>query len=106
MFFAFFRSHFVQTTGREIFALPDLARADEGPVFDAIELAPVAQIDAEGACEPFECLEDMPDKLRASASWSIYGHTPGEGVQCIGDFQTREQALEVLRRLMGDLRPL
>ena len=93
-------------SGREFFALPERARANAGMVFDAIELAPVAQIDVDGTCEVFEYLEDMPEELRTSAFWSIYGHTPGEGVECIGDFTTREHALEVLRRLLGDLRGL
>jgi hypothetical protein len=92
-------------TGREFFALPVRTRSDGGRVFDAIELAPVAQIDAEGTCEVYECLEDIDVELRGSAFWSVYGHTPREGVQCLGDFETREHALEALRRLLGDLRP-
>jgi hypothetical protein len=91
--------------GREHFALPARARTDGGPMFDAIELAPVAVIDSDGTCEAFENLEDVPDELRDSVCWSIYGHTPGEGVQCLSDFTTRDDALEALRRLLGDLRP-
>jgi hypothetical protein len=93
-------------SGRECFALPESMRTDAGPVFDTIELAPVARIDADGTCEPYESLDDMPEDLRHSAFWSLFGHTPGEGAQCIGDYSTREHALEVLRRLFGDLRPL
>jgi hypothetical protein len=92
--------------GREFFALPERTRTDGGPVFDAIELAPVAQIDPEGTCEAFESLSDVPEELRGSVFWSFYGHTPGEGVQCLGDFTTRDHALEALRRLFGDLVPL
>jgi hypothetical protein len=91
-------------TGREFFALAERVRSDGGPLFDSIELAPVAQIDAEGTCEAFESLDDVPDELRGSVFWSIYGHTPGEGVQCIGDFTTPGEALEVLERLFGDLK--
>ena len=96
----------LEVTGREFFALPEFSRSDGGLVFDAIELAPVAQIDSEGTCEAFESLDDVPDELRSSVFWSIYGHTPGEGVQCIGDFKTPAHALEVLRRLFGDMKPL
>ncbi|HZW05427.1 MAG TPA: hypothetical protein VFF58_00835 [Candidatus Nitrosotalea sp.] len=95
-----------EVTGREFFALPDRARSDGGPVFDSIELAPVAQIDAEGTCEAFESLDEVPEELRGSVFWSIYGHTSGEGVQCIGDFTTATHALEVVTRLFGDLKPL
>jgi hypothetical protein len=24
--------------------------------------------------------------------WSLYGHIPGQGLECIGDFKTREHA--------------
>ena len=93
------------TARREHFALSDRVRTDGGVLFDAIELSPVATIDADGTCEAFESVEDMPEELRESAFWSIYGRTPGEGVQCIGDFTAREDALELLRRLLGDLKP-
>lgn len=94
-------------TGREIFTLPEgRARADGGPIFDTIEIAPVATVDTDGTCEAFESLDDIPEELRGSVFWSLYGHTPGEGVQCIGDFRSSEDALEVLVRLFGDLAPL
>ncbi len=92
--------------GREHFALPARVRTDGGPLFDAIELAPVAVIDSDGTCEAFEELEDVPEELRETVFWSIYGHTLGEGVQCLSDFITRDGALEALRRLLGDLRQL
>ena len=85
--------------------MPPRTRSDSGPLYDAIELAPVLSIDADGTCEAFESLEDIPEEQRALAFWSIYGHTPGEGVECIGDFRSRTAALDVLRRLLGDLRP-
>jgi hypothetical protein len=31
--------------------------------------------------------------------WSLYGHIPGRGVDCIGDFQTRALAEEMLARI-------
>ena len=33
--------------------------------------------------------------------WSLYGHIPGEGVECIGDFKTRSFAEEVYTRITG-----
>jgi hypothetical protein len=100
------RAQTIDGTGREYFVLPERVRTDLGPVFDTLELAPVAQVDSDGACEPFETVDDIPEELRDSAFWSIYGHTPGEGVQCLGDFTTRADAIEVLMRLLGDLRQL
>lgn len=33
--------------------------------------------------------------------WSLFGHIPGQGLDCIGDFDTREQAEEVFARITG-----
>jgi hypothetical protein len=33
--------------------------------------------------------------------WSLYGHIPNQGVECIGDFKTRRRAEEVLQRITG-----
>ena len=33
--------------------------------------------------------------------WSIYGHIPGQGLECIGDFKTRPAAEEVLQCIEG-----
>jgi hypothetical protein len=41
-------------------------------------------------CEPYE-----------AHFWTLYGHIPGEGVQAIGDFDTREHAEEVFTRITG-----
>jgi hypothetical protein len=41
-------------------------------------------------CEPFE-----------ADFWTVYGHIPGEGVQAIGDFDTRDHAEEVFARITG-----
>jgi hypothetical protein len=35
--------------------------------------------------------------------WSLFGHIPGQGVDCIGDFSTREHAEEVFARITGRL---
>ena len=33
--------------------------------------------------------------------WSLFGHIPGRGLDCIGDFATREHAEEILARITG-----
>ena len=33
--------------------------------------------------------------------WSLFGHIPGEGLDCIGDFETRELAEEIYARITG-----
>jgi hypothetical protein len=33
--------------------------------------------------------------------WSLFGHIPGQGIDCIGDFATREHAEEVFARITG-----
>lgn len=87
----------------ETFDLPPRVRFDGGPVFDAIELAPVVVVDSNGAQELLDVLDKVPADLLKTVCWSIFGHTPGEGVQCIGDFPTRDEALEVATRLFGTL---
>ena len=43
--------------------------------------------------------EQVPDD--EARFWSLYGHIPGQGVDCIGDFKTREHAEEVYARITG-----
>jgi hypothetical protein len=33
--------------------------------------------------------------------WSLFGHIPGQGLDCIGDFKTREHAEEIYARIIG-----
>jgi hypothetical protein len=33
--------------------------------------------------------------------WSLYGHIPGQGLACIGDFRTRRYAEETYARITG-----
>jgi hypothetical protein len=33
--------------------------------------------------------------------WSLFGHIPGQGLDCIGDFATRDHAEEVFARITG-----
>lgn len=33
--------------------------------------------------------------------WSLYGHIPGQGAECIGDFKSEADAREILARILG-----
>ena len=43
--------------------------------------------------------EQVPDDQ--AEFWSLYGHIPGQGVDAIGDFSTREHAEEIFARITG-----
>ena len=43
--------------------------------------------------------EQVPDD--EAQFWSLYGHIPGQGLDCIGDFKTRQHAEEVFARITG-----
>jgi hypothetical protein len=80
-------------------ACPPPAEARDLPIrFDDYEIQPSRRyFDADEPdktfvepCEPFE-----------ADFWTVYGHIPGEGVQAIGDFDTRQHAEEVYARITG-----
>ena len=74
---------------------PDLCLPTQ---FDDYEIAPCRRLREDGervrfyyeSCEPHEA--DV---------WTLYGHIPGQGVQAIGDFDTREHAEEAFARITG-----
>jgi hypothetical protein len=43
--------------------------------------------------------EQVPDDR--AEFWSLFGHIPGQGLDCIGDFATRQHAEEVFARITG-----
>lgn len=63
--------------------------------FDAYEIHGVREY---GEGDDASC-EQVPDE--PAEFWSLYGHIPGQGVDCIGDFATREHAEEVFARITG-----
>ena len=63
--------------------------------FDAYEVHGVREFD-DGAGK---YCEQVPDD--EAESWSLYGHIAGQGLECIGDFKTRELAEEVYARITG-----
>lgn len=76
-------------------ALPRPAPAGELPVpYDAYEIHGVAFADTERSV--YEPVEDAEAEM-----WTLYGHVPGQGVEAIGDFRTRECAEEVFARITG-----
>lgn len=91
--------------GHEIFGMPSRWPSKDGLVFDAIELAPMLEIDDEGTVEQVWSLVELSEAERERVTWSIFGHMPGRGLECIGDFESRDLALDVIRMLLGDLRP-
>ena len=43
--------------------------------------------------------EQVPDD--EAKYWSLFGHIPGQGLECIGDFKTRQLAEEIQARITG-----
>ena len=51
----------------------------------------------ESECDQGKFCEPVSDDQ--AEFWSLYGHTPGRGLDCIGDFKTREHAEEIYARI-------
>jgi hypothetical protein len=84
--------------GAAIASSPSLSRpGDVGlPVrFDDYEIHGVRELDDGNG----RYCEQVPDDQ--AESWSLFGHVPGQGLDCIGDFETREHAEEVFARITG-----
>jgi len=62
--------------------------------YDAYEIHGVVAVNAQDMI--YEPVEDTEAEL-----WTLYGHVPGQGVEAIGDFRTREHAEEVFARITG-----
>jgi len=43
--------------------------------------------------------EQVPDA--EAEFWSLFGHIPGQGLEGIGDFKTRQHAEEIYARITG-----
>lgn len=65
------------------------------PKYDDYEIHGVREY-GRGKSRYYEQVPDAKAKF-----WSLYGHIPGQGVDCIGDFKTREHAEEVYARITG-----
>ena len=84
--------------GRNTASQPPHQRT-EGPVrFDDYEIQPCRRyIDMD---EPRVSFVEPCEPSEADF-WTLYGHVPGEGVQAVGDFDSREHAEEVFARITG-----
>ncbi len=63
--------------------------------FDAYEIHGVTEYKESGN----KWCEQVPD--HQASFWSLYGHVKGEGLFCIDDFKTREDAEEIFTRITG-----
>jgi hypothetical protein len=63
--------------------------------FDAYEISGVREY---GKGKRRHCEQVTDDEAQF---WSLYGHIPGEGLECIGDFTTRQHAEEIYARITG-----
>lgn len=63
--------------------------------FDAYEIHGVREYGRGKSCY----CEQVADS--EAEFFSLYGHIPGQGIECIGDFKTRQLAEEVYARITG-----
>lgn len=77
------------------------------PQFDNYEIRPVVALDEDNCVIPLRLLHSVPVVSREPAGcedteiacWSIYGHLPGGGVECVADCPTEEFAQHVSEAL-------
>lgn len=76
--------------------------------YDAYEISKVhaftGNSEAGDWVERCECSQDdggCPSPSECRTFWSLYGHIPGEGAECIGDFETEEGARSILERILA-----
>jgi hypothetical protein len=84
-----------------IFKLPQYDPAAPR-AFDALEVHTVIEeTDPEGGtfCESLPSNTEIPEGARLV--FSLYGHTPGAGLECIGDFSSFDAACDFATRLGG-----
>ena len=67
--------------------------------FDGYEIAPCLR--HEEPDSPGRFYNEACEAAEADV-WSLYGRIPGQGVEAIGDFDTREHAEEVYARITGE----
>lgn len=58
--------------------------------FDELEVHPCRTIKEEGIPKKLECVEQCEPS--EAEFWSVYTHLVGGGLDCIGDFDTKEEA--------------
>ncbi len=84
--------------------LPPRTRSDDGPIFDALELAPLSPPDPLGVVVSLTSTDELDGVHREQPRWGLFAHIAGSGCEWICDFESADLALDALRRLLGDLR--
>jgi hypothetical protein len=84
-------------TGRKV-PKPEWQSTTEIIRFDDYEIHGVREYHGAPFGQGTYC-EQVPDD--EAQFWSLYGHIPGQGLECIGDFKTRVHAEEVYARITG-----
>jgi hypothetical protein len=72
------------------------------PNYDAYEIHPCCAIEPPDGCEKepdMEYVETCDEDHPNIVCWSLYGHLPGTGIQCIGDYATRGEAEHMWSKL-------
>ena len=65
--------------------------------YDAFEMHPVAQrIEGVDACEDGPIMEVCEENDPEFHCWSVYGHVPGQGIECIADWKDKKIAEDML----------
>ena len=67
-------------------------------VYDNYEISPCRRYEEPGSPGKFYFEVCEPEYADV---WTLYGHIDGEGVQAIGDFATRQAAVQVYSRITG-----
>ena len=69
--------------------------------FDAYEISPVIE-DENGTAEPVN-LDEFEASLKGVNAdrhfWSLYGHLPEGGVECVGDYTCYRHAADIYERI-------
>jgi hypothetical protein len=75
--------------------MPTSLRRELPTRFDSYEIHGVKEYEESGNkwCEQVSDIE--------ADFWSLYGHIPGQGLDCIGDFKTRKHAEDIYARITG-----
>ncbi len=65
--------------------------------YDGLELAPVAETADKRGGKYCERVDDP----QAAQFWSVYGHLSGQGVECLEDFPTEQEAVDFAEQLLS-----
>ena len=65
--------------------------------YDGLELAPVAEYEDKDGVKYCERVDDPSD----AQFWSVYGHLPEGGVQCLEDYDTEQEASAFAEQLLS-----